>query len=802
MNISAVLAPLRSRSSYTPYRVALAAIFVVALWLRSGFGMTAMGDAIHDDRLFLEMARSLGNLRWLGAYDEFTLAKGAAFSVFAWLNYLTGLPLKFTEHAIYLGVSLFFASVLGRLVASRAATVACFLFLAFNPTFWLGAVGGRVVRENLYLTLALLVLALGARIFLVDRDLAAERLARERRRWLLAFGIAGAAFWLTREEGLWLAPSVAVLVGYWVADKLRDRSNRSVDGLRSIGKVLALALAGFLAVVLSVNAVNWLVYGVFRNNDFRSADFQGAYGALSRIQHDRWERFVLFPKDARERAYSVSPAARELKPFFEGDVGAGWRMISCRETRRSECPEILSGWFMWALRQSVTAAGHYKSAPEARGFYRRLAREINDACDRKTIPCGPYRATMIPPWHPSFVEHTMASAKGVYSTLVTLGGQDPMVFPSPGTPEQLAFFAKVTRSRPATEAWTGPQGARQTIATALARAEQWLMPILFPASVVTWLVLVVAGLRRRRFDRTHVLAACLFAAITMRIGLLSFMDATSMFANNILYLSPVVPELLAFVPCVAFMAFAAWRDGAVRIPLLDRGRTGMAKFHFVEDYEKLAAHLIATHPIDEAMALAVGGGSYGIIGNLEADILKDAGLAEGMRVVDLGCGSGRLASALQERGKYSYVGIDIIQSLLDYAQTKAPSYRFICHRGLSIPQDDATADIVSAFSLYTHLLQPEIYIYLLETVRILKPGGKAVFSFLEFTDPRHWTMFEDTVKTTRADTSHHLNMFLERSTIDLWAGKLGLVVERYFPGTANWNGHELGQAVAVLAKPR
>jgi hypothetical protein len=58
------------------------------------------------------------------------------------------------------------------------------------------------------------------------------------------------------------------------------------------------------------------------------------------------------------------------------------------------------------------------------------------------------------------------------------------------------------------------------------------------------------------------------------------------------------------------------------------------------------------------------------------------------------------------------------------------------------------------------------------------------------------------VKTTRADTSHHLNMFLERSTIDLWAGKLGLVVERYFPGTANWNGHELGQAVAVLAKPR
>jgi len=70
----------------------------------------------------------------------------------------------------------------------------------------------------------------------------------------------------------------------------------------------------------------------------------------------------------------------------------------------------------------------------------------------------------------------------------------------------------------------------------------------------------------------------------------------------------------------------------------------MAQFHFVEDYEKLIAHMIATHPIDEAMALAVGGGPYEIFGQMEADILEAAGLAEGMRVVDLGCGSGRLAA--------------------------------------------------------------------------------------------------------------------------------------------------------------
>jgi hypothetical protein len=544
----------------SPYRIALAVAFVLSLWLRSGFRMTALGNAMHDDLLFVQKALQLGHLHWLGAYDEFTLAKGAAFSAFIWLNYMTGLPLKLTEHAAYLGASLLFASVLGRLLASRAAALTCFLFLAFNPTFWLGAVGGRVVRENLYLTLALLVLALGARIFLVDRDNVAAIAARQGRRWLIAFGVAGAAFWLTREEGLWLAPSVAVLLGYWMAHQAWDRATWTRERLRAIGKVLGIALGSFLVVVFAVDTGNWIAYGVFRNNDFRSADFQGAYGALSRIGHDRWERKVLFPKDARERAYSVSPAARELQPYFEGKVGENWRNLSCEQSGLTGCTEILSGWLMWALRQSVTEAGHYRSATEAQAFYRRLADEINDACDRKAIPCGAARSTMIPPWHPSYVRDTIASARNVYSMLVTLGGQDPVVYPSVGTPDQLAFFAKYARSRPETDEWKGPRGARQNIATELARAQRLLMPYLFPASVALWVVLLVAALLRRSLHRAHVLAAALFAALVMRVGLLSFLDATSMPSSNILYLSPAVPEMLAFVPCVAFLAVQAWRD--------------------------------------------------------------------------------------------------------------------------------------------------------------------------------------------------------------------------------------------------
>lgn len=228
----------------------------------------------------------------------------------------------------------------------------------------------------------------------------------------------------------------------------------------------------------------------------------------------------------------------------------------------------------------------------------------------------------------------------------------------------------------------------------------------------------------------------------------------------------------------------------------------MAEFHFVEDYEKYVAELIRTYPIDEAMAHAVGG-NYELFGAIESGLLRALGLRDGMRMVDLGCGSGRLATALHADMKIAYVGIDIVQSLLDYARSRAPGYEFRLHRGLSIPQPDASADMVTAFSLFTHLLHAETYIYLEECVRVLKPGGAVVFSFLEFAEPSHWDTFVVTRDMTRNRTSVHLNMFIERAAISAWAGRLGLAVERYVAGAEALGGpHPLGQSCVLLRKPQ
>jgi len=228
----------------------------------------------------------------------------------------------------------------------------------------------------------------------------------------------------------------------------------------------------------------------------------------------------------------------------------------------------------------------------------------------------------------------------------------------------------------------------------------------------------------------------------------------------------------------------------------------MTNFHFIDDYERHVDHLIRNHPLPEAMSLAVGG-YYEEFSVILAEVLVQNGLRDGMSLVDLGCGSGRAAKGISKRVKIEYLGTDVVKRLLDYAATVCPPhYRFKCHQELSVPAADASADMVCAFSLFTHLLHEESYIYLQESHRVLKPGGKVVLSFLEFAIPGHWNIFELTREARKHNARQPLNMFIERNAIDVWCGHLGFVRESFVDATdPRWNGSAVGQSLAVLRKP-
>src|SRR5262245_48005321 len=86
-------------------------------------------------------------------------------------------------------------------------------------------------------------------------------------------------------------------------------------------------------------------------------------------------------------------------------------------------------------------------------------------------------------------------------------------------------------------------------------------------------------------------------------------------------------------------------------------QTSLRAPHFVTDYESYVDMLLVKYSRDEAMSRAVGG-DYEETGWRERAILEYAGLRAGMTLVDVGCGSGRLASALADM-PLDYLGTDV-----------------------------------------------------------------------------------------------------------------------------------------------
>jgi hypothetical protein len=85
--------------------------------------------------------------------------------------------------------------------------------------------------------------------------------------------------------------------------------------------------------------------------------------------------------------------------------------------------------------------------------------------------------------------------------------------------------------------------------------------------------------------------------------------------------------------------------------------------------------------------------------------------------------------------------------------------------------------------------------------RALKPNGKLIFSFLEFADSTHWIIFKNTVEAQRNSASPHLNSFIERKAIGVWASQLGFSDPEFISGSDQvLKGKALGQAIAILTR--
>jgi SAM-dependent methyltransferase len=130
------------------------------------------------------------------------------------------------------------------------------------------------------------------------------------------------------------------------------------------------------------------------------------------------------------------------------------------------------------------------------------------------------------------------------------------------------------------------------------------------------------------------------------------------------------------------------------------------------------------------------------------------GLGADSRILDVGCGIGRLARTLTDvldpGAGGAYVGFDPVAPAVAWCAARYPAhFRFVhadlrndlynpggavAATGYRFPVDDGWATLVVATSVFTHLDRPAVDRYLAEARRAMAPGASALLTFFLLDD--------------------------------------------------------------------
>lgn len=532
----------------------IAAVVALKLALTADLPLSFGGMFRYDDALFVRQAAALLDGQWLGPFNHITLSKGPVYPFFLAASSASHFPLHVTQTAFHAFACFVFVLALRPLLSSPALRLLLFAVLLFDPYTFSSTAIGRVLRSGIHPALTLLALA-GA----IGLTLRLDRRLLVLLPWSLFAGLAVSAFWFCREEGLWLAPSLALTL--LVGAAILFRSSLPRRPLRFL--LLAAPPLILLLSTATLRALNTRHYGAPITVDVKDGAFPDAYGALTRITPAEFIPTVPVLRETRLRAYAVSPAFAELQPHLEGRTGNAWARTGWENIDHpSAGQEIRGGWFQWALREAAELAGHYRDGATADAYWQRVAQEINAACDDGRLPASPPRRGFVPPWHPSLGEPLRTSL--AHAARVTLAFSDFALAPpiDNGTDADRSLFPRITR-RSGLPAPT-PPSFRAHLRLVLASVYQFSG---YPAAALAVLSLAVfafVAARRRpliaQLAPFSILLSLAGGVLALSL-IVALVDVTSFAAVHAGYLCPATPLALAF-----FVLAPTWAWRALTTP--------------------------------------------------------------------------------------------------------------------------------------------------------------------------------------------------------------------------------------------
>ncbi len=549
MNVKTIKKILQSIGIPTLIGIVLTIIYVALMSNRFFF---LVPYEAYDDALQFRIAQSLAAGDWLGNYDSLTLAKGITFPLWTALLHNLDVPMWFGNTFLYITACTVFIFALRSFLKSQWALLFVYSILLFNPM-----ISARAYRDAIAPGLVLFVLAWSIGLFAryVASRKETKRLAhRKIMREVFIFSVIGCvslpAWWHLREDSFWILPFILVIVGMIFLIAIYDILITKQNIRRTIIYIFLILLpfASLYATSQVISSINLINYNRYVVNDATSSDFLAAYGALTRIKDDSWQRTVPVSEKMREKAYKISPAFKELRSCLDGDIKCESLKYNYYQIKTADYE---GGWFAWALREATKERGYYKDAESSRAFYSRLANEINLACDNKVLECQfPERASSTSPFRrellPLITENTFEAAYFA-ATLENSGAPDITLMNNPGgyTQEHEAMGDFYNARYDSSEQNLGSK-LKQKVQLFIFKIYQ-TVNIAF--SLIAIMGLIVLSFVKKVWQKDGwLLLLCwgLILLIIVRLVIIAYIETTAFEAIRVLYLSSLYPILFAF----------------------------------------------------------------------------------------------------------------------------------------------------------------------------------------------------------------------------------------------------------------
>lgn len=318
--------------------------------------------AVYDDRMMVNYSTSLLSGRWLGGFNQFSLAKGASYSIFLVLNYLLGLPYSFTLILLYAIAIILFCVALFRLIKSKTFLYILYTALLYSPVMFHDENVQKVYRGGVIVIFALMIVA--AIIGLYTRI---EERNKKVIKWSLTASFALAFFWFLKEDSIWIMPFVVGGIGITVIHILRMKGVR-----REKIKKVALACMPLVCLglaVLGYKTINLISYGEFAVTDRQGTYFKDVMTDLIKIEGEGRSKDNWVTKDMLKKAYEVSPTFAQVKKEIEKGY-EGWA---------KEDGEIEGDIVFWAIKDAVAEAGFYENGTMVNEYYENVHNELAKA---------------------------------------------------------------------------------------------------------------------------------------------------------------------------------------------------------------------------------------------------------------------------------------------------------------------------------------------------------------------------------------------------------------------------------------